>query len=103
MEHHPPMTWRAFRQDAHVARRFAAVRSYLSAAPGRLLGDSRAAGVDLTEGRTGLHVRRAGLDVSREVQVVLGDLEIDGPSLRIPLRGTDPSRARVFPSPEPHV
>lgn len=96
-EHHPPVAWRAFGQDASVARRFAAVRSYLSAAPGRLLGDSRAAGPDLTEGRTGLHVRRAGLDVSREVQVVLGDLEMEGHSMRIPVRWADARRPRFFP------
>jgi hypothetical protein len=96
-DHYPGVTWRAFRQDAHVARGFAAVRSYLAAVPGRVLGDSLAARSDPTEGRTGLHVRRAGLDVSRDVQVVLGDLEMDARSMRIPVSWADAGRPRLFP------
>jgi hypothetical protein len=98
MEHPPAASWRAFRQDVEVSRVFTAVRSYLSAAPGRLLGDSPpTAGPDEIEARTGLHVRRAGLDVSRDVRVVVGDLEIDGRSMRIPVRWADARRPRLFP------
>ncbi|MGH9009834.1 MAG: hypothetical protein ACRDYF_08325, partial [Acidimicrobiia bacterium] len=70
-----PTGWRPFRHDTDVDRAFDKVRSYLSATPGRLLGDGPAAESGGAGRRTGLHVRRAGLDLSREVRVVLGDLE----------------------------
>lgn len=84
----PPLPgWRAFRGEASVDRGFDRVRSYLSAVPDRVLGDAP----------TGLHVRRAGLDVSREVRVVVGDLEVGRRLIRGRLWWADARQPHLFP------
>src|SRR6266508_3126761 len=83
---------REVRHFAYVDRDFGQVRSYLTAAPERLLPDhppSRDPGGGL---RTGLHLHRAGLDVSRDVRVVLGDLQMSARSVRAPLHWEDARR-----------
>jgi hypothetical protein len=79
--------WRPIRRVAHVRREFDRIRSYVTVNPAAVLGDRPA----------GLHVRRAGLDMSRDVRFVVGDLEIGGHSVRIPLRWADARRPELFP------
>jgi hypothetical protein len=88
--------WREIRHYAHVDRDFGQVRSYLAATPDRLLSEHRPAHDDGGL-RTGLHVQRAGLDLSRDVRVVLGDLELSTRSIRVPLRWEDARRPGLFP------
>jgi hypothetical protein len=96
----PPTEQRRHREVRHYAyvdRDFGQVRSYLTAAPERLLRERtppRDAGGGL---RTGLHLHRAGLDVSRDVRVVLGDLLMSARSVRAPLHWEDASRPGLFP------
>ena len=92
-----PVGWRPFRRDAVVDRAFDPVRSYLSAAPARLLGDGSTAPAGGDGVRTGLHVRRAGLDMSRDARVVLGDLETGSRFARIELKWADARRPKLFP------
>jgi len=96
-----PVGWRPFRRVAVVDRAFDPVRSYLSAAPARLLGEGSTAPAGGDGVRTGLHVRRAGLDMSRDARVVLGDLrqqstapkqQWGGPGRRVFLRLEDAAR-----------
>jgi hypothetical protein len=81
------LIWRAIRRDAFVERAFDPIRSYLSVNPGAVLGDLPAY----------LHVRAAGLDVSRNVRADRGDLEVGGHLVRIPLEWSDVRRPRLFP------
>jgi hypothetical protein len=88
---------REVRYLAYVDRDFGQVRSYLTADPQRLLRDlppTRDAGGGV---RTGLHLHRAGLDVSRDVKVVLGDLQLSARSVRVPLHWEDARRPGLFP------
>lgn len=78
---------RAFRNDAYVDRVFERVRSYVSASPESIIGD----------GAAGLHLRRAGLDLSREVEVTLGDLEMGSRFARISLHWADARLPSRFP------
>ena len=88
--------WRELRHYAHVDRDFGQVRSYLAAAPDRLLSAHRPTHNDGGL-RTGLHVQRAGLDVSRDVRVVLGDLEMSTRGIRVTLHWEDARRPGLFP------
>jgi hypothetical protein len=47
--------------------------------------------------RTDLHLHRVGLDISRDVRVVLGDLQLSTRSLRAPLHWEDARRPGLFP------
>lgn len=88
--------WRPVRHFAYVDRPFSQVRSYVAATPGRLFGHGPAAG-----GRGGqltdLHLQRAGLDVSRDVRVLRGDMEVTHRRVRIPLHWEDARRPGLFP------
>ena len=90
--------WHAFRHETEVARAFDRVRSYLSADPRRLLGDGAAGMPDGEIGRTGLHLHRAGLDLSRPVRVLMGDLEVGSRLVRIPISWADAQRPNLFPA-----
>jgi hypothetical protein len=92
-----PVGWRPFRRHAIVDRAFDPVRSYLSAAPARLLGDRAATPAGGDGVPTGLHLRRVGLDMSREARVVLGDLETGSRFARIQLKWADARRPKLFP------
>jgi hypothetical protein len=52
---------------------------------------------DLAHRPAGLHVRRVGLDVSRDIQFTRGDLEMGSRFARIPLRWADARRPSLFP------
>ena len=89
--------WRPVRHFAYVDRAFSQVRSYLAAAPSRLLGDNLAADGERGGQLTDLHLQRAGVDVSRNVRVLLGDIEIAPRCIRIPLHWEDARRPGLFP------
>jgi hypothetical protein len=79
-----------------VDRPYADVCRLLAKDPERVLGhpgDTDA----VREQRTGLHVRRAGVDLSREVRIVRGDLVLDEDAARLPLRWEDAERPNLFP------
>jgi hypothetical protein len=90
--------WRAVRHFAYVDRAFRDVRRYVAAAPARILADGR---VDDAAGAGGptteLHVRRAGLDLTRDVRTVMGDLTVGIHNARLPLRWEDAARPDLFP------
>lgn len=79
--------WRPIRRIARVGRAFDRIRSYVTVNPSAVLGDRP----------TGMHVRRVGLDLSRDVRFVLGDLEIGAHAVRIPLHWADARRPKLFP------
>jgi hypothetical protein len=81
------LIWRPICRDAGVERAFDQIRSYLAVNPGTVLGDLPAY----------MHVRAAGLDVSRNVQADRGDLEVGGHVVRIPLGWSDARRPELFP------
>lgn len=89
-------TWRDIRHCAYVDRPFAEVCRLLAEEPARVLGDSGDGGV-VREQRAGLHVRRAGVDVSRDVRILRGDLLLDEDAARLPLRWEDAERPNLFP------
>ena len=74
-------------QTSLVARGFESVRSYVSARPDVLLG----------EDPTGLHVRRAGLDISRDVRMTHGDVETERRLVQLEVRWADARRPTWFP------
>ena len=81
------LIWRPVCRDASVERAFDQIRSYLAVNPGTVLGDLPAY----------MHVRAAGLDVSRDVHADRGDLEVGGHVVRIPLGWSDARRPGLFP------
>ena len=81
------LIWRPVCRDASVERAFDQIRSYLAVNPGTVLGDLPAY----------MHVRAAGLDVSRDVRADRGDLEVGGHVVRIPLEWSDARRPGLFP------
>jgi hypothetical protein len=81
------LIWRPVRREASVERAFDRIRSYLSANPSAVLGDLPMS----------LHVRRAGLDLSRNARVERGDLEVGSHIVRIPLEWSDSRRPGFFP------
>jgi len=74
-------------QMSLVPRGFESVRSYVSVRPDVLLG----------EDPPGLHVRRAGLDISRDVRMTHGDVETERRLLQLELRWADARRPTWFP------
>jgi hypothetical protein len=89
---------RTVSQFAYVDRAFRDVRRHVASAPTRILGDGppeASGGPD--EPTAGLHVRRAGLDLVRDVRMVLGDLEVGVQSARLPLRWEDAAHPDLFP------
>lgn len=93
-----PDRWRTVRQFAYVDRAFRDVRRYVASAPARILGDGRldeSGGPD--EPIAGLHVRRAGLDLVRDVRMVMGDLAVGIHNARLPVRWEDAAHPDLFP------
>jgi hypothetical protein len=82
-----PASGRTFRVAVYVDRAFDRVRSYVTASPDCLLGD----------GVTGVPVRWAGLELSRNVRVTGGDLEMGSRFARLPLQWADARRPGCFP------
>src|SRR5689334_7854639 len=74
-------------QTSLVGRGFESVRSYVSVRPDVLLG----------EDPTGLHVRRAGLDISRDVRMTHGDVETERRPVQPEVRWPDARRPTWFP------
>ncbi len=89
-------TWREVRQYAYVDRPCAEVCRLMAGEPERVLGHPGDRGA-VREQRAGLHVRRAGVDLSREVRIVRGDLILDEDAARLPLRWEDAERPNLFP------
>jgi hypothetical protein len=89
--------WRTFRHFAYVDRPFREVRRRLAAAPQRILADPSRFPGDGRAAKVELRVRRSGLDLGREVRMVLGDIEIGIHSARLPLRWEDATRPGLFP------
>ena len=81
------LIWRPVHRDAYVGRAFDRIRSYLALDPGAVLGDLPAY----------MHVQRAGLDVSRNIRVDRGDLEVGSHIVRVPLGWSDARRPGLFP------
>ena len=93
-----PARRRTVRQFAYVDRAFRDVRRHVASAPTRILGDGRPqASGDPDEPTAGLHVRRAGLDLVRDVRMVMGDLEVGIHNARLPLRWEDAAHPDLFP------
>jgi len=89
-----PHRWRTIRHFAYVERPFRDVRRAVAAAPQRLLADpSPSNGADLAE----LRVRRAGLDLGRDVRIFIGDVQVGIHSARLPIRWEDATRPGLFP------
>src|SRR5207244_2431790 len=88
---------REVRHFAYVDRDFGQVRSYLTAAPERLLPDHPPTHDGDGGLHTGLHLQRVGLDVSRDIRVVLGDLQTSARTVRVPLHWEDARRPGLFP------
>lgn len=88
--------WREFRHYAYVDRACADVCRLLAEEPERVLGAPPDTGA-VREQRTGLHVRRAGVDLSRDVRLVRGDLVLDADAARLPLRWEDAEQPKLFP------
>jgi hypothetical protein len=89
-------TWREVRHYAYVDRPFAEVCRMLAREPERVLGHSGDAGA-VREQLIGLHILRGGVDLSREVRVVLGNLVLDEDAARLVLRWEDAERPNLFP------
>jgi len=89
--------WRTIRHFAYVDRPFRDVRRCVAAAPQRILADppgpSGGGGAPTAE----LHVRRAGLDLGRNVRMVIDDIVVGVHSARLPLTWEDATRPGLFP------
>ena len=81
--------WRTIRHFAYLDRPFRDVRRALAAAPQQILAGP--------SGSTELRVRRAGVDLARDVRMIVGDIEIGIHSARLPLRWEDATHPELFP------
>jgi hypothetical protein len=89
-----PHGWRSIRHFAYMERPFRDVRLAVAAAPQGLLAQPAASnGSDLAE----LRVRRAGLDLARDVRISIGDVQVGIHSARLPLWWEDATRPGLFP------
>lgn len=92
-----PQGWRTLRHFAYVDRPFRDVRRRVAAAPQRILADPSRSPGDDPAARTELRVRRAGLDLGRDVRMVFGDIQIGIHSARLSLRWEDAAHPGLFP------
>lgn len=93
-----PKGWRTIRHFAYVDRPFRDVRRTVADAPQRILAGPSGSTDGEAEPRAELRVRRAGLDLTRDVRmVVLGDVEIGVHSARLPIRWEDATHPQLFP------
>jgi len=83
--------WRALRHFAYVDRPFRDVRRAVAAAPQRVVTDPAGPAT------AAVRVHRAGLDLARDVRMIIGDVEIGVHSARLPLRWEDARRPGLFP------
>jgi hypothetical protein len=93
-----PHGWRAIRYFAYLDRAFRDVRRALAADPQQILaGPSRSPGDGESAPVTELRVRRAGFDLTRDVRMAIGEIEIGMHSARLPLRWEDATHPQLFP------
>jgi hypothetical protein len=92
-----PQGWRTFRHFAYVDRPFRDVRRWIAASPHRILAAPAGSTGDGPPAVSELRVRRAGLDLTRDVRMVVGDIQIGIHSARLPLRWEDAARPGFFP------
>jgi len=87
--------WRTVRHYAYVERPYEAVWAKLAQAPRQVLGgdDAPSAGGALAE----LHVRRAGIDVSRAVKIKFGGLVTEEEMARMGLHWEAGRHPQLFP------
>jgi hypothetical protein len=89
-------TWREVRHYAYVDRPFAEVGQLLATAPERVVGHPGEA-PEIRERRSDLHVRRAGIDLSRDVEITIGGIVLDEDAARLALRWEDARQPKLFP------
>lgn len=92
-----PQGWRTFRHFAYVNRPFRDVRRLIAASPQLILTDPSGSTGDGPPAVAELRVRRAGLDLTRDVRMVIGDIQIGIRSARLPVRWEDATRPGLFP------
>lgn len=93
-----PHGWRSIRYFAYLDRAFRDVRRAMAADPQQILaGPSGSPGDGESAPVTELRVRRAGFDLSRDVRMAIGEIEIGMHSARLPLRWEDATRPQLFP------
>jgi copper chaperone CopZ len=95
-QHREDKTWREVRHYAYVDRPFAEVGQLLASAPERVVGHPGEAAAP-RERLSDLHVRRAGIDMSRDVQITIGGIVLDEDAARLGLRWEDARRPKLFP------
>jgi hypothetical protein len=92
-----PNGWRTIRHFAYVERPFRDVRRAVADAPHRLLAEpSAATGADIAAVAE-LRIRRAGLDLTRDVRMISGDVQVGIHSARLPIRWEDATHPGLFP------
>ena len=89
-------TWREVRHYAYVQRPFAGVAELLATAPERVVGrPGETTGPH--EGLAGLHIHRAGVDLSRDVRITIGGVVLDEDAARLALHWEDAHQPKLFP------
>lgn len=86
--------WRKIRHYAYVERPFDDVWGLLARSPGQVLGRASEASYARV---ASLHVKRAGVEMSRDVRLRFGGLVCDEHRARLSLRWEDAHRPRLFP------
>jgi len=79
-----PQRWRTLREFAEIDRPFRDVRRYVAGRPQSIVVGSTQA-------------RVAGLDLDRDIRMILGDVEIGPHSARIPIHWEDRRHPNLFP------
>ncbi|HET7720008.1 MAG TPA: heavy-metal-associated domain-containing protein [Acidimicrobiales bacterium] len=92
-----PQGWRAIRHFAYLERAFRDVRRALAADPQQVIAGPGAAAGGAEAPVTELRVRRAGFDLTRDVRMTIGEIEIGMHSARLPLRWEDATHPQLFP------
>ncbi len=87
-------SWREIRHYTYVERPFDEVWVLLAQSPGELLGHASEASYVR---RASLHVRRAGVEMVRDVRLRFGGLVCDEDRARLSLRWDDAHHPRLFP------
>lgn len=87
--------WREIRHYAYVNRPFEDVWPLLAADPQRVVGVDQS--WQRGSGRSALHARLAGVEVSREVDVTFGGVVCDDERASLALRWGDARHPRMFP------